>query len=136
MTVRRKTSILLQEHLHFYSFLCVQRRHKHACLDGLLLLPWMVCEQPRVRKHATRHFFLGSRCRQASCALPPRRHVSCRQSVTCVAPRRFRLDFKGSSLANFLYFSVNTVCVWCPHTTYLAPTRQSSAVLLVRALAL
>jgi hypothetical protein len=29
---------------------CRQRRHKHASLDGLPLLPWMVCKQPRVRK--------------------------------------------------------------------------------------
>ena len=33
-------------------FVCPRRqhRHKHASLDGLPLLPWMVCKQPRVRK--------------------------------------------------------------------------------------
>ena len=37
---------------------------------------------------------------------------------------------QGQHPCAFLYFSFDTVCVVCPRTMYLAPTRQTSAVLL------
>jgi hypothetical protein len=151
VTVWRKASILLHRNTSILYSFCASTptaAPTQACLLGWSAAPAQACllggsasshELESARRATASLDRLAAkrpvRCRQASHALPPRRHVSCRQSVTCVAPRRFHLDSKGTSLALFLYFSFNTVCVLCPHTSYLAPTRQPSAVLLARALA-
>jgi hypothetical protein len=40
-----------------------QHGHKHAFLDSLSLLPWLICKQPRVKKRAA----APRRCAAAPC---------------------------------------------------------------------
>ncbi len=88
-------------HTHMTSRQRRQRRHKHASLDGLPLISWMVCKQPRVKKElekrggaalprdanrerdmrkVQRYCLVGRRQRRP---FAPR--VTCWQTVTCVA---------------------------------------------------
>jgi hypothetical protein len=89
-SMEESIDFITQEHLNFVLFLCVHADSSAdssmlawmVCSTGTSMLAWRVCKQPRVRKRAARHCFLGSPCRQASRALPP--------SVPCVAAEASR----------------------------------------------